>query len=171
MTAGGKEGGPMDLPPVLAGYRYRPRTVAFAGVRRLGRWRVKGTVITVRGTAAHFADEIEAAWDEAGALLLGRSDDGHDAGVASLIVHVGLAGIWLLIDWWHEGDGLMHRILFAPLDNPTRFTDPAAQNRGPCLWELAVLAHERDAWLRHVLANPLGPDLGAYLADGLTGVF
>ena len=34
------------------------------------------------------------------------------------------------------------------------------------MWELAPLVHERDAWVRHMLA-PDQPDLDAYLADYL----
>ena len=41
-----------------------------------------------------------------------------------------------------------------------------------CVWELPPIAHERDAWVRHMLV-PDQPDLSAYLADfmpdGLTG--
>ena len=41
-----------------------------------------------------------------------------------------------------------------------------------CVWELPPIAHERDAWVRHMLL-PDQPDLGAYLADfmpdGLAG--
>jgi hypothetical protein len=33
-----------------------------------------------------------------------------------------------------------------------------------CVWELAVLEHERAAWVRHML-TPAEPDLAAYLAD------
>jgi hypothetical protein len=32
---------------------------------------------------------------------------------------------------------------------------------------LAVVAYERDAWVQHVLLNPGGPDLDAYLAQQL----
>ncbi|GAB3138894.1 hypothetical protein [Microbispora hainanensis] len=35
-----------------------------------------------------------------------------------------------------------------------------------CVWELSPILHERDAWVRHVLA-PDRPDLAAYLADTL----
>jgi hypothetical protein len=35
-----------------------------------------------------------------------------------------------------------------------------------CVWELAPIAHERDAWVRHMLV-PDTPDLAAYLADCL----
>ena len=41
-----------------------------------------------------------------------------------------------------------------------------------CVWELPPIAHERDAWIRHMLL-PDKPDLEAYLADsmpdGMTG--
>jgi hypothetical protein len=36
----------------------------------------------------------------------------------------------------------------------------------PWLWELPPIAHERDAWVRHMLL-PEKPDLEAYLADGM----
>lgn len=35
-----------------------------------------------------------------------------------------------------------------------------------CVWELPPILHERDAWVRHILA-PQVPDLTAYLADSL----
>ena len=86
-------------------------------------------------------------------------------------MHVDAGGIWLLLDWWSEGDRLLHRELRASIDNPTRFVDGGPHPVGRSVWDLAVQAHERAAWLRHVLANPDGPDLKAYLADGLTGTF
>ena len=152
----------------LRGYVYKPRTVAFQGVRTVGRWQVKCTVITVRGRAAHFTDVIDGAWEAAGRLLAAVPEDGRDAGVAHLTIHLSLGGVRLLLDWWSEGDMLRHRGLHAPLDDPSRFTEVAARHDGPFVWELAVQAHERDAWVRHVLARPDGPDLPAYLADGLT---
>ncbi len=160
----------MTLPPSLARYRYKPRAVAFQGARVVGRWRVKCTVVTVRGQAAHFDHEIEAAWAQAEALLAAVPERGVDAAVAFLTIHVGLAGVWLLLDWWEEGDVLRHRHFLAPIDNPTHFIDVGPEHYGPCVWELAVQAHEREAWLRHVLANAGGPDLEAYLADGMTAV-
>ena len=64
----------------------------------------------------------------------------------------------------------MHRHLRAPVDSFADLQDAAAEGFGPCIWELAVQAHERQAWLQHVLANPNGPDLDAYLKDGLTAL-
>lgn len=157
---------PERAPGGLRGYRYAPRKIAFQGMRPSGRWRVKTTVITVRGTAAHFADEIEAAQAFAEAVLDPVPDRDADAGVAFVTIHLGLAGVWLLVDWW-EGDLLRHRHFLASFDDPARFRDVAPEHYGPCVWELAVQAHERTAWITHVLANPGGPDLDAYLADGM----
>jgi hypothetical protein len=35
------------------------------------------------------------------------------------------------------------------------------------VWDLAVIAFERDAWLDAVLRNPAGPDVERYLATRL----
>jgi hypothetical protein len=36
-----------------------------------------------------------------------------------------------------------------------------------CAWDLAVIAHEQSTWVTHMLANPAGPDLDAYLTEQL----
>ncbi len=159
-----------QVPAVLRSYRYKLRTIAFGGVHMIGRWRVKLTTVTVRGLAAHFTDEIEAAWACARPILEAVPDRGSDAGVAFMTVHVGMAGVWLLLDWWDDADLLRHRHFQASIDDPTRFRDVGAEHFGPCVWELAVQAHERQAWLKHVLCNPAGPSIEGYLADGLTGI-
>ena len=107
----------------------------------------------------------EAALEEA---LPAGCRDGEAHGVAIQTTHLGLEGLWVLVDWWAFGDVLMHRHFHAPVDRPVELRDVSGQGFGPCVWELAVQAHERDAWLRHVLAAPAGPDLPAYLTDGLT---
>ena len=61
--------------------------------------------------------------------------------------------------------------LGCPDDDPTHFIVLDRPWIG-CVWELPPIAHERDAWVRHMLL-PDKPDLEAYLADsmpdGLTG--
>jgi hypothetical protein len=47
---------------------------------------------------------------------------------------------------------------------------PASAGLAPCVWEAEVLAHEREAFIRHVLAGsgPLEQRLDAWSADALT---
>jgi hypothetical protein len=47
--------------------------------------------------------------------------------------------------------------------DPTNFVEVARSWAG-CVWELAVLEHERSAWVKHVL-SPDVPDLDGYLSD------
>ncbi|WP_243085061.1 hypothetical protein [Streptomyces sp. 891-h] len=48
---------------------------------------------------------------------------------------------------------------------------PGRSGLAPCVWEAAVLAHERDAFTRHVLdgTSPLEERLAAWHADVLEG--
>lgn len=56
-------------------------------------------------------------------------------------------------------------VLGCPDTDPTHFV-PTDRPWIGCVWELPPLLHERDAWVRHLLA-PETPDLTAYLADAL----
>ena len=62
--------------------------------------------------------------------------------------------------------------LGCPDADPTHFMVIEDRPWIGCVWELPPIAHERDAWVRHMLL-PDKPDLDAYLADfmpdGLTG--
>ncbi|MFJ3922081.1 hypothetical protein [Streptomyces sp. NPDC090022] len=57
-------------------------------------------------------------------------------------------------------------VLGCPDRDPTHFVRLDGSLIG-CVWELPPIAHERDAWVRHMLDHPGAPDLEAYLADSL----
>ncbi|RPF37581.1 hypothetical protein [Streptomyces sp. TLI_185] len=56
-------------------------------------------------------------------------------------------------------------VLGCPDSDPTHFIRPELPWIG-CVFELPPIQHERDAWVRHMLA-PEVPDLDAYLTDSL----
>ena len=158
--------------PGLDGYTYEPRSVTFLGtVRSRTEWHIKRYAITMAGRKGVIPEAAaQAAERAAGVALPLPPGAGASHGVAVLTMHMGLQGFWVLVDWWAHGDVLMHRHLRAPVEQPEALRDVAAEGFGPCVWELAVQAHERQAWLRHVLVNPHGPDVDTYLTDGLTAV-
>lgn len=161
--------------PVLPGlqdYTYEPRLISFLGATRSETgWYMKRYVITLASKKGAMADAaVQAAERAAGVALPLPRGAGASHGVAVLTMHMGLQGFWVLVDWWAHGDVLMHRHLCAPAEQPEALHDAAPEGFGPCVWELAVQAHERQAWLRHVLVNPGGHDVDAYLADGLTAM-
>ena len=72
--------------------------------------------------------------------------------------------MWLLVDWWRAGGIVCQKLLSAPLSSPADFKTVQAPFLA-CVWELAVIGHERDAWVRNMMRA--APDAQGYLADRL----
>ena len=93
-------------------------------------------------------------------------------GVGFATLHTGTSGTYLLLDWWVAGGILQHHLFGAPHGDPRgseRLEYGWPRGAACCVWEMAVLWFERNAWCRHVLAHPESPDLDAYLDDRLEG--
>lgn len=135
-------------------------------------WREAGHAIKVYGIhrdpdldGPMLSDEVAASARAAMRAVLQKEaahERSHDLGFG--IVHVGEEAVWLLLDWWMTGGIVCQRMLSAPLAQPDAFT-PATEPALACVWELAVIAHERNAWVRHMLTPE--PDARAYLSDVL----
>lgn len=138
----------------------RHRSVVPEGVHVLGGWPVK--TYTVGAERLGGAPDLwrEQALVAATDVLAEqpRTEDEPLAGV--LVLHHGMVGVWLLVDWW-RGD-ILHQALFLGQEPHVGF-GPAPQQVLACVFELVVIDHERRAWARHVLGGQ--PDLDAYLRD------
>jgi hypothetical protein len=53
------------------------------------------------------------------------------------------------------------------MEEPTELRPQTPDDPISCAWDLAVIAHEQSTWVTHMLANPAGPDLDAYLTEQL----
>ncbi|MEU8179711.1 hypothetical protein AB0B85_14920 [Micromonospora sp. NPDC049044] len=123
--------------------------------------------------------EVEkAAYDMLPALLARAVSDGTPP-AGWVVLHRGTdSGAYLLAFTWVWDNALQVHIAVAgqpaldcPDDDPTHFVELGRREVG-CVWELAVLEHERTSWIRHML-TPEAPDLTGYLndmrADGTVG--
>ena len=163
----------MTLSPPNLVESYRSRPVRFLGVADLTGWRVK-----TYGISAAAERPPEALTEAAKRLARDRLPHppawsppvGDDAeirkdryGVAIMIVHEAREGCFVLVSWWVGENMLEHHAWFASDGPPFAFESLADTGIAACVWELAVLAFERDAWVETVLARPDEPDLEAYL--------
>ncbi|MGP9016808.1 hypothetical protein ACT1U9_00165 [Streptomyces sp. BR1] len=125
----------------------------------------------VTADPAGISPEVEKAACAVLPQLLPEADGTPAAGF--LVLHKGGdTGAYLNVYSW-VWDNVLHfrgaaagqPALDCPDLDPTHF---AVQSRPwiGCVWELPPVAHERDAWVRHMLA-PEEPDLAAYLTDSL----
>ncbi len=90
---------------------------------------------------------------------------GNQYGVGFLGVHDGRGVVFVFVDWWANENELYHHVYQGQTPDSLAYTMPAGTIA--CVWDLRVLAFERQAWIDTVLANPAGPDLDAYLACAL----
>ncbi|MGP3979187.1 hypothetical protein ACTWQF_35300 [Streptomyces sp. 8N114] len=92
------------------------------------------------------------------------------AGLSVLLFHAGGDGDYVLVHTWIEGHMSDLAVFTGPAGEPDQLR-PGRSGLAPCVWEAAVLAHERDAFSRHVLdgTGPLEERLAAWRGDVLEG--
>ena len=92
-------------------------------------------------------------------------------GVAFVTVHQAAMFNQIIVDWWERENELRHRVFQAWPEAPYDFREITASGEAFCVWELKVIAFERDAWMSHVLTPPGGTDWEGYLQQKLSGDF
>jgi hypothetical protein len=116
------------------------------------------------------ADIADAAYAAAEKLL--PAPDGEMPPASWIVLHEGRDAMYLCVYSWLWGNAVHSRgaaagepYLSCPDKDLTNFITVSEPLVG-CVWELPTMAHERTAWVRHMLA-PSVPDLAGYLADTL----
>jgi hypothetical protein len=91
-------------------------------------------------------------------------------GLSVLVVHAGGDGDYVLVHTWIEGHMSDLAVFTGPAGQPGLLR-PGRAGLAPCVWEAALLAHEREAFSRHVLdgTGPLSDRLAAWSADTVEG--
>jgi hypothetical protein len=153
--------------PVEVVEPYGLRPVSALGTWRCGDWRIKKYTIAYRREAAR-QELIEAAEAAAARILPTPAATPVRYGVGFLGVHDGRGGNFVFVDWWEQENELHHHVLFSTATDPGSLRSPTPADPIACVWDLGVVAYEREAWVRHVLAADV-PDLDAYLEDQLDG--
>lgn len=129
---------------------YVPRPIRPLGVWELEGRLVKSYRITAPGRHLDPALTSRARELARGQLAVDRLAGG--LGLAVAIVHPGGDGDYVVLQSWIEGYMSRLALFSGPPDQP-ELLRPAPAGLAPCVWELAVLAHERDALQRHLLSS------------------
>ena len=148
-----------------AGYQVRP--IRFLDLWRIGGWDMKIYGITADPTVQ--GRVLEPTFLDAARPVIARTMDeasssGADAGYGFAILHKGLLGTWLLVDWWSDGIQLYQRTYRGHPDGSMRF-ERLETGLTACIWELRVLSFEGRAWADTMVRTPPCP--AAYLAARL----
>ena len=137
---------------------YAPRRVTSLGVRTVRGFRLK-TYAVVFGNAP-----VDPARFELGFALasggIARGPRPARAGIS--ILHQGRTGDYLVLGWWDHENELPIRV-FVRGDAGWR---PAQNGEGACVWDLAVVWHEREAYVKTVLAGKPVEEYIRFTLDG-----
>ena len=141
--------------------RYEPRPIRFLELWQSDGWRLKVYGIA-HGKPAPRGELIDAAKQVARRTLTTVANATSHYSVGFLGIHAGRTGNYVFVDWWADENELHHRFYIGPSDDPTQLKDMSGNGPAACVWDLRVMAFERDAWLECILKNPR-PDVEAYL--------
>lgn len=142
---------------------HETRPVRFVEMWEHAGWRMKVYSVAYRRPRAR-ERLIDAMKRCATGVIPEPAVDERRYGVGFVYAHDGATGCFGAVNWWQDVTDLQHRSFLT-----TDTSDPDSLRLAPvdelqvCVWDLAVMAHERDAWYDAVLTNPQGPDLEAYV--------
>lgn len=141
--------------------RYRPRHIRFLELWQDGGWTMKVYGISVepagppsglRRAARHFMARS----------LPAPPVTSERYGVGFVGIHAGRDANLVFVDWWGRENELHHQVAVSALDRPERLRPVASGELSACVWDVAVICFERDAWVETVLAAR-EPSLNRYL--------
>lgn len=88
--------------------------------------------------------------------------------VGFLIIHEAREGFLVVFNWWTGGEMIESKVCFSDFKSPEDINVyPYHPKSLLCVWELEIFAHERQAWINHVLLQHKNPDFNNYLLSVL----
>jgi hypothetical protein len=149
------------------GERYQRREVRLLERRRVGGWQMKLYGISY---AAVVPDPrlVAAALRLAAGVLPEPPVTATRYGVGFMGVHEGRGSNLVFVDWWARENELHHHAWASPEGEFQHFEYITPAGLAACVWDLAIIGFERQAWIDAVLAPP-NPDFTRYLTAALEG--
>jgi len=148
----------------------KPRTIKFKETVSIKDWKVKTYTISEHEDFKSIAPYKNAVTMLTDWLVEMNSFDGSHENMAFLIVHEGKEGVFSLINTWVGNNMLQTHTFLSNYDDPQSFKKISGDGLFACVWELEVINHERNSWIKHILKKSENPDYQSYLNDGFSRV-
>lgn len=142
---------------------YRPRTIRPLEPWSWNGWRMK--VYELSASGGPVASGLHQAAKGRAAELLGtvaRRTAHYSIGFIG--VHAGCGGDVVFVDWWAAENELHHHLYLADPGHPETLRPRRETELAACVHDLAVMAFEREVWIRCVLDRPENPSWDEYLS-------
>ncbi len=143
--------------------RYQPRSIGFRGVVEHAGWRLKSYDVAF-SAGTPFCPGFEEGVARALAMLPQPAVTNDSPGLGVLIRHAGCGSNYVVAGGWTNQNELLLFVVASAAESPERWEyDP--RRFSVCVWDLQIVWHEREAYVRHVLSPVDGPNPSRYLKD------
>ncbi len=86
------------------------------------------------------------------------ADEGDDNGMGFVIIHPGELGVSISAHWWIQGSVLCQHI-YRKLYSATEPMDTVKRPVIACIWELALINAEQEAWRKTMMKSEPNPSV------------
>lgn len=143
--------------------QYQTRPIRFIELYQHQDWKIKIYSISIKNERFS-STHIELAKQQLNEWLkLSKNYPLTTYKIATLIIHEGKEGCFAILNWWIDDNMLQNHVFVATYKNPNHFKLFSDKGIITCVWELAVIWFERNAWVEHVLKQSGQPNFDAYL--------
>lgn len=158
----------LDLEPQLSWtLEHTPRQIEPAGSLVCRGWRLK--LYGIRGRARRVPAQLfDAASRLAASNLPSPALTLDRYGLGFAICHDAHDFDTVTLDWWERGNELRH-LVFRSQGNVDRFSNITHLGEAACIWELAIIGFEREAWIDAVLKDGR-KDFSEYLSRSMSAL-
>lgn len=144
---------------------YAPRRIRYLGRCELDGWQLKLYAILHARRSLEGA-LIEAAKQAAREFLPQPARSDSHYGVGFISAHAGQSYDFVMVGYWAYDTELRYQSYMRPSSGSYALAPVTAGELSSDVWDLALLAFERDAWVKWVLKAET-PDLEGYLTAAL----
>jgi hypothetical protein len=143
---------------------YEARAIRFIELMSIGDWRMKLYGIAWRRELPR-AELLESAKQLATNELTGTQPNNYKVGFIG--AHDGKDACVVFVDFWGNENELFHRVFLSRSGDPSALAPAQGSDSSVCVWDLRLQSFEREAWIKHVLRDPVAPDWEGYLGARL----
>ena len=147
--------------------KYQQRPIRFLECFHVDEWKVKIYSISVRQSLVSELFISLAKKNLKNWLMLSKNTPLDNYHMAKLILHEGKEGCFAIVNWWIDENMLQQFVYLATHEHQDSFVLYSNSGIITCVWELAVIWFERNAWVEHVLSYPEQPNWQRYLTETL----
>lgn len=143
--------------------KYHSRPIRFLEIWQIDNWDLKVYSITY-GVSSLDENLIKEARRVIEKRLAESAEQTNHFNMGFVGIHQGKTGNFVFVDWWADENELHHHVYVSSPTQPDKLKYITPTGLSACAWDLFLIGHERDAWVKHILMKAETPDFEGYLA-------